>query len=108
MHGKTLGLIGGGGRIGKAVARRARGFGMRVLYWAPRRKPEATSTRSASNTCRSMSCCANPISFRCIRRLMPETRHKIGAREFALMKQTAFIINTARGRSSTRRPWSAR
>src|SRR5262245_41548259 len=39
--GKTLGLVGGGGRIGKAVARRARGFGMRVLYWgrAANRKP---------------------------------------------------------------------
>src|SRR5580692_1345768 len=37
---KTLGLIGGGGLIGKAVARRAHGFSMRVLYWTPRRKPE--------------------------------------------------------------------
>jgi glyoxylate reductase len=41
VYGKTLGLVGGGGRIGKAVARRARGFSMRVLYWAPRRKPAA-------------------------------------------------------------------
>ena len=38
MFGKTLGLIGGGGLIGKAVARRAHGFNMRVLYWTPRRK----------------------------------------------------------------------
>jgi glyoxylate reductase len=41
VNGKTLGLVGGGGRIGKAVARRARGFSMRVLYWGPRRKPES-------------------------------------------------------------------
>src|SRR5205807_2483806 len=40
VFGKTLGLLGGGGRIGTAVARRARGFDMRVLYWTPRRKPE--------------------------------------------------------------------
>src|SRR5215472_12974016 len=40
VWGKTLGLIGGGGLIGKAVARRARGFGMKALYWTPRRKPE--------------------------------------------------------------------
>ena len=40
VYGKTLGLIGGGGLIGKATAGRARGFGMRVLYWTPRRKPE--------------------------------------------------------------------
>jgi len=39
VYGKTVGLIGGGGRIGKAVARRAHGFSMRVLYWGPRRKP---------------------------------------------------------------------
>src|SRR5207248_300517 len=34
---KTIGLIGGGGRIGRAVAQRARGFSMRALYWGPRR-----------------------------------------------------------------------
>src|SRR5262249_23658912 len=39
--GKVLGLIGGGGRIGRAVARRARGFAMPVLYWGPRRMPES-------------------------------------------------------------------
>ena len=38
VWGKTVGLIGGGGLIGKAVARRAHGFSMRVLYWTPRRK----------------------------------------------------------------------
>src|SRR5690606_21205915 len=41
VHGRTIGLIGGGGRIGKAVAKRAQGFSMRTLYWTPRRKPEA-------------------------------------------------------------------
>ena len=41
VHGRTLGLIGGGGLIGQAVARRARGFEMRVLYWAPQRNPAA-------------------------------------------------------------------
>src|SRR5437763_1047219 len=39
VSGKVLGLIGGGGRIGRAVAKRAHGFSMRVLYWGPRRKP---------------------------------------------------------------------
>src|SRR6266581_2129174 len=41
VWGKTVGLIGGGGRIGRAVARRARGFSMRILYWGPRRIPES-------------------------------------------------------------------
>ena len=45
VWGKTIGLIGGGGLIGKAVARRAQGFGMRVLYWTPRRKPETRNRK---------------------------------------------------------------
>src|SRR5262245_24765127 len=40
VWGKTIGLIGGGGRIGRAVARRARGFSMRTLYWGPRQMLE--------------------------------------------------------------------
>ena len=47
VYGKTIGLVGGGGRIGTAVARRAHGFGMRVLYWTPRRKPESSSASMA-------------------------------------------------------------
>ena len=70
VYGKTIGLI-GAGRIGQATARRARGFGMRVLYWAPRRKPEARARDCSWNTCRSIDCWRNPISFRCIRRSMP-------------------------------------
>src|ERR1700682_4015777 len=41
VWGKTIGLVGGGGRIGRAVARRARGFSMRILYWGPRRISES-------------------------------------------------------------------
>src|SRR3989442_6045492 len=41
VAGQTIGLIGGGGRIGRAVAKRARGFSMRTLYWGPRRIAEA-------------------------------------------------------------------
>ena len=47
VYGKTIGLVGGGGRIGTAVARRAHGFGMRVLYWTPRRKPESLEASMA-------------------------------------------------------------
>jgi glyoxylate reductase len=64
VHGGTLGLVGGGGLIGKAVAKRAQGFSMRVLYWTPRRKPDWP-------TCRSRICCANPISSRSIHRSLP-------------------------------------
>jgi glyoxylate reductase len=97
VYGKTIGLIGGGGRIGTAVARRAHGFAMRALYWSPRRKPESFE-------------CEFPITHVPLDQLLqesdfvsvhsplkPETRHQIGARELALMKPTAFLINTARG-----------
>jgi glyoxylate reductase len=96
VYGKTIGMVGGGGRIGQATARRAHGFGMRVLYWGPRRKAEP-----------ERDC---PIEYVEFDRLLaesdfvsihsplrPETRHQISTREFALMKPTAFLINTARG-----------
>jgi glyoxylate reductase len=97
VFGKTLGLIGGGGRIGAAVARRARGFQMKVLYWSPRRKPPDIE--------RELDVSFTPLD-ELLRRsdfvsihtpLRPETRGQIGASELALMKPTAFLINTSRG-----------
>ncbi len=95
VHGKTIGLI-GAGRIGQATARRARGFDMKVIYWAPRRKLEAEKELG--------------IEYVALERLLAEsdfvslhpglnaeTRHMIGDKEFAQMKPTGFIINTARG-----------
>jgi glyoxylate reductase len=97
VFGKTIGLVGGGGRIGTAVARRARGFGMRVLYWTPRRKPESLE-REAAMTYVPLDQLLKEADFVSLHSpLRPETRHQIGAREFALMKPTAFLINTARG-----------
>jgi glyoxylate reductase len=97
VYGKTIGLIGGGGLIGKAVARRARGFSMRVLYWSPRRKPEAEE-REAGLTYVPLDELLKESDFVSVHSpLKPETRHQIGARELRLMKKTAFIVNTARG-----------
>jgi glyoxylate reductase len=97
VHGKTLGLVGGGGRIGKAVARRARGFSMRVLYWGPRRKPEAEE-REAGITYVPLDQLLAESDFVSLHSPMrAETRHQIGARELRLMKKTAYLINTARG-----------
>jgi len=97
VHGKTLGLIGGGGRIGKAVARRARGFSMRVLYWTARRKPEAEE-REAGLTYVPLDQLLAESDFVSLHSpLTPETRHQIGARELKLMKKSAYLINTARG-----------
>lgn len=97
VYGKTVGLIGGGGRIGKAVARRARGFDMRVLYWTPRRKP-AVEEQEAGLTYVPLDQLLRESDFVSLHSpLNPETHHQIGARELRLMKKTAFIINTARG-----------
>src|SRR5262245_56005778 len=97
VWGKTLGLVGGGGRIGKAVARRAHGFSMRVLYWGPRRKGE-DEERAAGITYAPLDELLAQSDFVSLHSPMrPETRHQIGARELRLMKKTAYLVNTARG-----------
>jgi glyoxylate reductase len=97
VYGKVIGLIGGGGRIGRAVAKRARGFSMRTLYWTPRRKPESEE-REAGLTYVPFDQLLAESDFVSVHTpLTPETRHQIGARELGLMKPTAFLINTARG-----------
>jgi len=97
VHGKTIGLIGGGGLIGKAVARRAHGFSMRVLYWTPRRKP-ASEERAAGLAYVVLDELLAEADFVSLHSpLNAGTHHQIGARELRLMKPTAFLINTARG-----------
>ncbi len=97
VWGKTLGLVGGGGLIGKAVAKRAHGFSMRVLYWTPRRKPEHEE-REAGLTYVPLDALLRESDFVSLHSpLNKETRHQIGARELRLMKKTAYLINTARG-----------
>jgi glyoxylate reductase len=105
VHGATLGII-GWGAIGQAMARRAAGFGMRVLYL-----PGPHATRSArSDSLARVSVTADlpaPVSLERLLAdsdfvslhvpLTSETRHMIGASEFAMMKRTAILINTARG-----------
>ena len=97
VWGKTIGLVGGKGRIGRAVARRAHGFGMRVLYWGPRRMSEADE-RTLGMTYLPLDQLLAESDFVSVHSAMnAETRHQIGERELSLMKPTAFLINTARG-----------
>jgi glyoxylate reductase len=97
VFGKTLGLVGGGGRIGTAMARRARGFDMHVLYWSPRRKPENLEHEFAM-TYAPLDELLQQSDFVSLHSpLTRETRHQIGRRELELMKPSAFLINTARG-----------
>jgi lactate dehydrogenase-like 2-hydroxyacid dehydrogenase len=79
VHGATLGIV-GYGRIGRAVARRAEGFGMEVLHGIP--------LDELLPRCDFLSLHAP---------LTPDTRGLIGARELELMKPTAILVNTARG-----------
>ncbi len=97
VFGKTIGLIGGGGRIGRAVAKRAQGFSMRTVYWTPRRKPESEE-REAGLAYVPYDQLLSESDFVSVHApLTAETRHLVGERELNLMKPTAFLVNTARG-----------
>jgi glyoxylate reductase len=96
LYGKTIGLVGGGGRIGKAVARRALGFGMKLLYWSPRRKLDAEREIAMEHV--SLDRLLKESDFVSLHPpLNAQTHHMIGKREFGLMKPSAFIVNTSRG-----------
>lgn len=97
VYGKTIGLIGGGGRIGRAVAKRAQGFSMRTLYWTPRRKPESEEREAGLVYVPYDQLLAESDFVSVHAPLNAETRHLVGERELRLMKPTAFIVNTARG-----------
>ena len=96
VHHATLGII-GMGRIGQAVARRASGFEMKVLYYNPHRLPEEieSACRAAYVTKDKLLAEADIVSLHVP--YSDQTRHLIGARELGLMKRSAILINTARG-----------
>ncbi|WP_286240206.1 2-hydroxyacid dehydrogenase [Neptuniibacter halophilus] len=96
VHGKRLGII-GMGAIGQAVARRAKGFDMEILYHGPRPKPEAEKQLGARyfSDLKQMLAQADIISLNCD--LNAQTRHIINADTLAAMKPGAVLINTGRG-----------
>jgi glyoxylate reductase len=95
IHQATLGIV-GFGRIGQAMARRATGFDMRLLYHSRNPKPEAAEALGAEY--RSLDDLLKESDFVSLHvPLTSETRHMIGERELGLMKPTAHLINTARG-----------
>ena len=96
VTGATLGVI-GFGRIGRSVARRARAFDLRLIYWNRTRLPEAEEAGAG-------------VEYATLEDLLPhsdfvslhvaynaETHHLLGEQQLALMKPEAFVINTARG-----------
>jgi len=94
IFGATLGLV-GFGRIGKAMAKRAAGFNMRVIYYDPSEQEQETDLN------------ATPVDFETLLResdfislhtpLTPDTRHLIDAEALSRMKRSAVLVNTARG-----------
>lgn len=96
VHGGTLGIV-GLGRIGQAMARRARGFGMHVLY--SDRAPHAETIERALGATfvpiDELFARSDAVSLHCP--LTPETRHLVSKERLARMKPGSVLVNTARG-----------
>ncbi len=94
VWGATIGII-GAGRIGQAVARRAKGFNMRILYYSRTRKEEMDGLGAKFVSLEELLRESNIITLHVP--LTSDTRHLIDYKEFELMKEGAILINTARG-----------
>ena len=95
VYGRTLGIV-GLGRIGQAVARRARGFGMTILYTGRRRNEAAEAELGARYV--DLPTLLRESDFVSLHApSTAETRKMIGAAQLAQMKPTAFLVNAARG-----------
>ncbi|MGB9630993.1 MAG: glyoxylate reductase [Candidatus Methanodesulfokora sp.] len=96
VHGRTLGIV-GLGRIGCAVARRARGFNMKILYYDVVRREDMERELGIKYV--DLETLLKESDFVTIHTpLTPETYHLIGEKQLRMMKKTAFLINTSRGK----------
>lgn len=95
VAGKTIGII-GAGRTGSAMAERAAGFGMKILYYSRTRKPQLERKLKARKTgLNTLLRQSDFVSLHCP--LTPKTHHLIGRKELNMMKKSAVFVNTARG-----------
>jgi phosphoglycerate dehydrogenase-like enzyme len=95
LNGKILGIV-GLGRVGRHVAKLVNAFGMRVLAWSPRLTDAAAAEAGAESfPLDDLLQLSDIVSIHAS--LKPESRGLIDARRIALMKPTAYLINTARG-----------
>jgi phosphoglycerate dehydrogenase-like enzyme len=95
LHGKTLGLV-GLGRVGAHVARLGLAFGMRVVAWSPHLTPErAAAAGAAARELDALLAESDVVSIHVS--LAKSSRGLIDARRLALMKPSAYLVNTARG-----------
>ncbi len=96
VHGATLGIM-GFGRIGQAIARRARGFDMKILYHSRNRAALDAEKESGAAYVGKEELLRRADVVLLILPYTPETHHYIGAKELSLMKPTAVLVNMARG-----------
>jgi len=95
VHGATLGIV-GLGRIGAAVAQRAKGFGMKILYYDIIRNEKVEKELGIQYT--DLNNLLSQSDFITIHtNLTKETHHLIGAKQFEIMKRTGILVNTSRG-----------
>jgi len=95
IYGKTLGII-GCGEIGQAVARRASGFNMRVLYCNRNQLPAEKALNATYAPLEELLRQSDFVTVHVP--LSEQTQHMIGKKQFLMMKPTAYIIHTARGK----------
>ncbi|TBR38880.1 MULTISPECIES: 2-hydroxyacid dehydrogenase [Dyella] len=96
VHGKTLGIL-GMGRIGQAIARRATGFDMPVIYHNRSRLPEAVERESRAVYVDKASLLRQSDHLILVLPYSRESHHAVGAAELGLMKRSAVLVNVARG-----------
>ena len=97
IHHATLGIV-GLGRIGMEIAKRAKGFNMKVLYYDAIRRSEEEERQLGIEHVPELSTLLSRSDFISLHTpLTPQTHHLIGAAQFALMKPTAILVNTSRG-----------
>lgn len=97
IHHATLGIV-GLGRIGMEIAKRAKGFNMKVLYYDAIRRSEEEERQLGIEHVPELSTLLSQSDFISLHTpLTPQTHHFIGAAQFAIMKPTAILVNTSRG-----------
>ena len=96
LHGSTLGIV-GMGRIGQGIARRARGFDMRVLYHNRSRLPDAVERECGADYASFDDVLAQADHVLLVLPYSPQVHHLVDAAALAKMKPTATLVNIARG-----------
>jgi|SRR5579871_65106 len=96
IHHRTLGIF-GMGRIGQAVARRGRGFDMRILYHDAVRAPQAVEHELGAEYVSAEQLLRESDFISLHVPLLPTTRHMMSRQQFRMMKPTAILVNTSRG-----------